>query len=1491
MYNFEQSYNISSPIKKFWNILKKTIVAILLLFIILVVLFSIPWVQTTVAKKLANSINDTYNTNIQIDKVSITYFGDVKLEKAFVEDHHQDTLIYVNELKTSILSLSGLLDNHSTLGNSSIDSLTFRMKRYKGEELDNFAVFLQKFEPEQPKPSSDFHLSVSHIDVTNSKYSFEDENISDPRALFLNDVDINADNLVVNNKNVSVSINTLDFLEERGLTIKNLNGDFTYSPTQMGFEELRIVTEDSDIKGTLYFNYTIEDLSDFVNKVKWDFTLEESVINTNDLKPFYNEFGNNVQFVMASNMQGTLNDFELTNLELQGMNRSEIYGEIRIRDAVTNPEDLIINGTLSNLSTNYYDLVSLLPNILRPNLPESLKELGNVRLTGTARVTPTTVTTKADLFSQLGTAKVDIDLARLNDSENATYKGNLNFKDFNVGRLAKTTNLGTTTFNLDVDGKGFTTESLNTNVKGTITKLKFNNYTYKNIKVLGTLRNPVFNGNLLIDDPNLQMEFNGLADVSKDINIYDFEASVRNADLNALNFVGRDSISNFQGDVFMRMKGTTINDAFGTISLSNATYENQNDIYAFEDLRIQSSFDNGVRTIDINSPDVINGKVVGVFAVEEVPALFENAVGSLYTNYTPNTITTNQFLEFDFDIYNKIVEVFYPEINFGPETFIRGRVESDESEFKLTFRSPLIEAFGNRVEKVNIQVDNKNPLFNTYVEADSISTNYYNVSEFNLINVTLKDTLFIRSEIVGGKSNDDAFNLNLYHTINENGNSVVGIQKSDVKFKEKVWYLNAQENKSNKIIFENNFKDLKIDSLVLSHQSEEIRLAGQMRDSTYKDFNIAFKDVDLGKITPDIDSLALAGNVNGTLNFKEEDGAYYPKSELTIDALSINKGKLGDLSIDIDGNEDLSQYAINALLRDDGFDSFSAVGTIDVVGEEPTINMDVEMKQLDISVFSPLGGIVISDLRGIADGRAKVTGNYKNPDIDGKIILDKGGLLVPYLNTDFDFKEKAIITLTKQQFKFNQVKIEDTEYKTQGQLNGIISHKSFSDWYLDLGIRGNQLLVLNTDYQEDALYYGTAFIDGEATIVGPTDELVIDVIAETEPGTIFKIPLSDTESIGDNSFIHFLSPEEKEARLAGEEVIFEEVKGLSINFDLDIDKDAEVEIVVDQVSGSTLKGKGAGTLLIEIDTNGKFNMWGDFVAYEGVYNFKYGGLVQKQFEVVSGGSINWDGSPIRAQLDVQAVYKVQANPSIILENPSINRKIPVEVVISLNGEIVQPDISFDINYPNVSSVVRSELDYLIDDRASRELQALSLVTQGTFYSEFALGNNIVSGTLAERASSLVNDAFSDENGKFQVGLNYTTGDRTPDQETADRFGLTITTQISNRVLINGQVGVPIGGVSESVVVGDVEIEFLLNEEGTLRASIFNRENNIQYIGEELGYTQGAGLSYNVDFNTFKELIDKITNRQVRIDADIQTEKQPETLAPDYIKFPGGDGGN
>jgi hypothetical protein len=105
-------------------------------------------------------------------------------------------------------------------------------------------------------------------------------------------------------------------------------------------------------------------------------------------------------------------------------------------------------------------------------------------------------------------------------------------------------------------------------------------------------------------------------------------------------------------------------------------------------------------------------------------------------------------------------------------------------------------------------------------------------------------------------------------------------------------------------------------------------------------------------------------------------------------------------------------------------------------------------------------------------------------------------------------------------------------------------------------------------------------------------------------------------------------------------------------------------------------------------------------------------------------------------------------------------------------------------------------------------------------------------------------------------------------------------------LINGKVGVPTGGISESVIVGDVEIDFLLSENGALRAKVFNRQTDIQFIGETEGYTQGAGLSYAVDFNSFKELLRKIFNGKSKEALDTLKEQQAtsEKIAPEGLIF-------
>ena len=1425
--------------------------------------------------------------NITIGRVSLSYFGNVKLNEIYVEDHHENTLLTAEEIRSSVLSFANLMNNSPNLGNTRIEGLDMRMRRYKNEDRDNLGVLIEKLRKEPTGDSTHFELHAENVQILNSRYSFIDENLDKQDVVVVDSLNIYADELQIDGSNIDIDIGMLRGYEHRGIEIDNLSTQFHYDPNRMSLEAMQLQTPGSLIDADLNFKYDLSDFSDFENLVQVNADFRQSVISSNDLQAFYDGFGEDQVVNFKTKLTGTLNDFYLEGFALQGLDRTEIYGNFEIEGSFSEePGSFKMDGSFSDFNTNYYDMVNFLPGPLLGKLPENLRDFGNVNIKGTTLVTNSFLDADVYLTSQLGSADADFVLNNFNNSARSTYKGKLIFKDINLGRLIKNQKLGKTSFNLDFDGGGFNPEDLNTQLKGAISRLTYNNYTYKDIKVIGNLRNPLFNGYFVSDDPNLQMEFNGLIDVSEDINVYDFEASVEYADLNTLNFVSRDSISVFKGDVIMNMKGTNVDNAFGDILLLNTSYKNQNDLYYFDDLNITSSFEGPVRTITINSPDVINGEISGIFKVNEVGSLVENSIGSIYTNYKAKTITTNQYMEFDFDIYNQIVEVFFPEIELAPNTFIRGRVESDESEFRLTFKSPRIDVFDNMIEDINLQVDNTNPIYNTYFEADSVATDLYNFSEFSFINVTQRDTLFIRSEFKGGKNNNDVFNLNLFHTINEENKSVVGIQRSDFKFKDNVWYLNEESDRSNKIVFDNNFRDLQIDSLVMSHQNEEIRLSGEMRDSSYKNFKMKFTDVDIGKITPEIDSLDLAGVLNGDLDLLQENGAYFPNTKLTIDSMKVNDIAMGNLNLDVEGNEDLTNYSVYALLKKEGLESLSAIGDINVSGDDPRIDLEVNLNRLNMGIFTPLGADVLTDIRGFATGRAFVTGNYKNPDFSGSLRLSKAGLRIPYLNVDIDFQDDARVNLTKQQFVFDDIDIVDTKYKTRGTLDGIISHRNFSEWFLDLSLNSNRMLVLDTEADEDALYYGTAFIDGEASIKGPTDELVIDVTAATERGTVFKIPLSDTESVGDNSFIRFLSPEEKAARLAGQEIEIPEVKGIEMIFDLDITNDAEVEVVVDKTSGSTLRGRGSGNLLLEINTNGKFNMWGDFIVYEGVYNFKYAGLVQKVFTVESGGSINWDGDPTDAQLDVSAVYSLNANPAVLLENPSVNRKIPVEVYINLQGDIEQPDIGFAIDFPSASSTVKSELQYRIDDRATTELQALFLVTQGTFYSEFGLRGAAIYGTLAERASSIVNDIFADDDGKFQVGVNYVQGDRTPDQQTVDRFGLTLSTQISERVIINGQVGVPIGGVTESVIIGDLEIEFLLNEDGTLRAKVFNRENNIQFIGEEIGFTQGVGLSYNVDFDTFKELIRKIANTEiVKNTEEVEEEETAKSFAPTYINFP------
>ena len=259
---------------------------------------------------------------------------------------------------------------------------------------------------------------------------------------------------------------------------------------------------------------------------------------------------------------------------------------------------------------------------------------------------------------------------------------------------------------------------------------------------------------------------------------------------------------------------------------------------------------------------------------------------------------------------------------------------------------------------------------------------------------------------------------------------------------------------------------------------------------------------------------------------------------------------------------------------------------------------------------------------------------------------------------------------------------------------------------------------------------------------------------------------------------------------------------------------------------------------------------------------------------------------MRAILNLEAIYKTSANPAVLIDNPSFNKKVDVEVVIGLKGNLSNPDPDFNINFPTVSSVLKSEIQTKLDDKDVRQKQALILLSTGSFLSADGLSQTSITNNLYEKVGDLFGTILNDSEGKINVGFDLVSADRNPGRETDGRVGLTVSTKISDRISINGKFGVPVGGINESAIVGDVEIQYRVNHDGTLNLRVFNKENDINYIAQgTTGYTQGVGLTYEVDFSTFKQLLQKIfKNQKIEISKDPNKVIQDSELLPDYIKI-------
>ena len=1439
-------------------------------------------------------VNQTYGTHILVDRLRLNLFNlNATLSNIYIEDYKGDTLIYVNELNTSILAAKEVISGNLKFGKANLKGVQFNLITYPGERDSNLDVFVAQLDDGQPRPEGTppFYLSIENVEMSDGRFVLIDHNKRPTSLVDFKEVVIEGETLEVIGPNVSVEVTHLSLLESNGLRVKNMQSQFSYTKEQMRFEGMELETEKSNIAGTLGFYYDRDDFSAFYDKVILSGTLTNGRVALEEVNLYYPEFGRGQSLEFETRVQGVLNNLQLNEF-LAFSNDTGVRGDFTLLNLFNAEAPFKMEGKIRNLSTNYYSLRALMPKLLGDNLPETVRRLGDFTIRGETLITETSLDAKVNISTQLGNSYTDLQMTNIHRKDDISYRGVLSLVDFELGTFLEKKELGQVSLDAFVEGKGFLAEKLNTKAEAEISKLEFNDYDYSNIKLRGYLRNQLFDGNLLCNDPNFRFDFKGLVDFRNKINDVNFTAAVDYADLVQLNFL-KDSIGIFRGLIKMDATGTNLDNVVGELIFQNTRYQNNTDEFFFEDFSVTSTFEeNGERNLQFLSPDIITGYLKGNFKVAELDKLIQNAMGSIYTNYSPYTITEGQKVDFNFRIYNKIVEVFFPEVALGANTFIRGSMAEDGKDFKLTFKSPLIEVFKNKFTELELKIDNQNPLFNTFLSVGNMETVYYDVKDFNLINTTLKDTLFFRTEFKGGSQFNDSYNLNFYHTFTKNQKSVIGLKKSDLSFKGNKWIINAENDAKNKVILGQNLDSIHIEDLVINNnQDEQIRLRGALADSTYKDLELQFKIVSLDKITPEIDSLKLDGKVDGFLNILQKDNKYLPSSSMFISQFSINQMELGDLELVIFGNDDLTEFGVNSFISQNGKDIFDLGGKVYNQPDKVVLDLTASLKEFNLEPFAPLGEGVISGIRGMATGTVSIVDHIKSPKLNGELFLDNAGLGIVYTNTDYSMASKSRVKLYDQTFYFDNIALTDTKFETNAQLAGSISHTNFDNWVLGLNVEATQdrFLILDKEYDPDELYFGTGFVKGVGSIYGNTNALNIDFVGETARGSVLKIPLSDVTTVGDYSFITFAN--KKKSLENNQERLQQEFEGINMEFELDVTPDAEIEIVVDQKTGSTLKGTGEGLLFFEIDTNDKFNMYGDFAVVTGEFRFRRGGIIDKTFIVRPPGYITWSGDPYAAQLNMKAVYQLNANPAPLLDDGTrAVRRIPTEVAIIMDGALEDLQLKFDIQFPNANSVLKSELEYLLQDPTIEEQNAFFLLAQGTFvnpqsgFNQRAIAGNI----LGETASSLLNQMLGGNGDKFNLGLSYEQGfqDDTANLETEDRIGVTVSTQISDRILVNGRVGVPIGGggVSETVVAGDVEVQIMLNDNGTFSAKIFNRQNEIQqFLTERQGYTQGVGLSYQVDFDDFADLMQLIFKKKSSIPVQTQPAEMP-SATDDFVKF-------
>lgn len=1493
---------------------------------IIIVAFAIPiiggillhstTIQNMVVGRLTTFASEYTGTEISIGRVDIKLINRASVSDIFIRDMQGDTLLYARELTVGVKGFN-IFSGNIALGRVVLDSACFYLQKDSAGVM-NLKYLTNFLKSKNPKPATKpFMLTAAELKLVDTRFKLRAyqpqyrPNGINFQDLKVDNINLRAKNIEVIDDSISLELRNLNFKEKSGIQMKHLSaGDINISSTGLRFDGLNIETNFSNLNfrrfDMLYPKWSA--FQDFSNDVVFDADIVSSILSYNTLQIFIpRKMDIASHIVFSGTVYGPLSSMEgrLNNIVTKD-SRMSIGFNIK---GLPNIKNTVFELHLRDLMTDSKDILSIYSDITGKsldNIAPMLERMGEIRLE--ADFAGHLNDFKASSILQISQGKLDMDFnIKPLDKSLTRFIGRLKTTDFGVGSLLASRKLGAVTLDSEVDGIAGP-DSVTIQTKGDIKSLYFNGYRYNSITVNGRFGPKSFNGYIGSDDPNINFDLNGRFNFRGKIPTYDFDMQLANADLKKLNFVTKDSISILRSNLVAHAAGNNIDNINGNITINNLLYINPIDTVKAGPIYFTANNNDDRKVLKIESPfaDItLQGKygfrdLIGHFSNTlklYLPSLPENAVPpTLAAPISSSDADRYYMLTVNVKKANNVAGIFVPGLNLAEGTKATFLFNPESNQFSLSLRSDFVECKSLLLSELSVDSWNLADSVALYVKAADMYVGNTEFPNFSIIGG-------IRDNIIGlgtRFNNKETGTQALISTTSTIRRSATGIPQLNIHFnpttftvERQTWQISATD-----ICLDTTGYDFR--GFQLRSGPQTVAINGKMSKEINDSLKVSIRNFSIKPFSNMLKSVGMVmdGTIHGDAVVRSALSDPLFVAGIQISDFSLNNKSMGSPIFISDWDKDRQRIQF-LLKKDDGKAIFA--GTY--IPKTKRYIATIDIPNVDVSLLDSLLSGILADNRGMADAKLTLSGIGNKPALNGTVNIRDFATRIDFTNTNY-FVDKAVMTITNNQFEIKGAELRD-EGRGRGTLDFRMRSTYLKDMAIEVDAKVRNMRCLNTSIKDNPLFYGRVNATGEVFVRNYNRSTSMKVVATTDNDSEFFLPLSSSETISEADFITFVDAKtrseaqkrrmlaDRHPRLAIRDIARRQRPQSDMNIDmlLNVKPNAEMQIVIDPKVGDVIRGRGDGTIKLNINpTKDLFSMYGSYQITQGTYLFTLQNIINKRFVIEEGGSIQWTGDPVNPMLNIAARYEVKTPLSPLLgSSDQYNRNTNVYCVINLSDKLLQPVVKLDITVPNADPETASRVANALNTEENMSTQFMYLLMLNSFNPEGGFGNSSSSNigamystvTGLEFLTNQISNWISSD--KMDMRFRY----RPKGDMTSDEVELMFATDIvKNKLSIEVDGNYDFGNNQSFVtptankLYGDIYLTYYLNDSRTLSIKGFTR--TIDRFDETQGLQEsGAGIYYRKDFNTFKEWLAEM-RRKKEVRRENKTEKKEQAKPADEL---------